>query len=147
MHAGQIYIPIVNWALMIMVILLVLMFGSSSNLAAAYGIAVTGAMLIDGCLMARSCSSRCGSGRCGRRCRCSSSSSRRHPLFRANLLKVPDGGWFPLLIGAIAFTLLTTWAKGRKLMRDRMAEAALPLEVFAKSARPARPGSPARRCS
>ena len=49
-------------------------------------------------------------------------------------MKVPDGGWFPLLIGAIAFTLLTTWAKGRKLMIDRMAEASLPLEVFIKSA-------------
>ena len=45
--------------------------------------------------------------------------------FGANLLKVPDGGWFPLLIGAIAFTLLTTWAKGRKLMIDRMNEASL----------------------
>ena len=54
--------------------------------------------------------------------------------FGANLLKVPDGGWFPLLIGAIAFTLLTTWAKGRKLMIDRMAEASLPIEVFIKSA-------------
>ena len=54
--------------------------------------------------------------------------------FSANLMKVPDGGWFPLLIGAIAFTLLTTWAKGRKLMIDRMAEASLPIEVFIKSA-------------
>src|SRR3546814_18129748 len=50
--AGQIYIPVINWALMVMVILLVLMFGSSSNLAAAYGIAVTGAMFIDTCLLA-----------------------------------------------------------------------------------------------
>src|SRR5690606_30206423 len=48
--------------------------------------------------------------------------------------KVPDGGWFPLLIGAIAFTFLTTWARGRKLMRDRMSEVALPIEIFAKSA-------------
>ncbi len=45
--------------------------------------------------------------------------------FGANLLKVPDGGWFPLLIGAVAFTLLTTWARGRKLMIDRMNEASL----------------------
>src|SRR5690606_9480152 len=48
---------------------------------------------------------------------------------------VADGGWFPLMIGAIGFTLLTTWAKGRKLLRARMSEASLPLEIFAKSAR------------
>jgi KUP system potassium uptake protein len=132
--AGQIYIPIVNWALMIMVIMLVLMFGSSSNLAAAYGIAVTGAMLIDGVLISVLLFSLW-----------KWPSWKAIPLlvvfftidilyFSANLLKVPDGGWFPLLIGAIAFTLLTTWAKGRKLMIDRMAEAALPIEVFIKSA-------------
>ncbi|HET9399102.1 MAG TPA: potassium transporter Kup [Sphingomicrobium sp.] len=132
--AGQIYIPIVNWALMVMVILLVLMFGSSSNLAAAYGIAVTGAMLIDGVLIGVVLFSLW-----------KWPSWKAIPLlvifftidilyFSANLLKVPDGGWFPLLIGAIAFTLLTTWAKGRKLMIDRMAEAALPIEVFIKSA-------------
>ncbi len=132
--AGQIYIPIVNWALMIVVILLVLMFGSSSNLAAAYGIAVTGAMLIDGVLISVVLFSLW-----------------KWPMwkalplliiffaidilyFSANMLKVPDGGWFPLLVGAIAFTMLTTWAKGRKLMIDRMAEASLPIEVFIKSA-------------
>jgi KUP system potassium uptake protein len=132
--AGQIYIPIVNWALMVMVILLVLMFGSSSNLAAAYGIAVTGAMLIDGVLIGVVLFSLW-----------KWPPWKAFPLlvifftidilyFSANLLKVPDGGWFPLLIGAIAFTLLTTWASGRKLMIERMAEAALPIEVFIKSA-------------
>jgi len=132
--AGQIYIPVVNWALLTMVILLVVTFGSSSNLAAAYGIAVTGAMAIDTVLISVVLFSLW-----------------KWPLWRAlpllvifvtidllyfsaNLLKVPDGGWFPLLIGAIAFTLLTTWAKGRKLMIDRMAEASLPIEVFIKSA-------------
>jgi len=55
-------------------------------------------------------------------------------FFAANLTKVADGGWFPLLIGAVAFTLLTTWARGRKLMRERMTEVALPIEIFAKSA-------------
>ena len=132
--AGQIYIPVVNWALMIMVILLVLTFGSSSNLAAAYGIAVTGAMLIDGVLISVVLFTLW-----------KWPAWKAVPLlaifftidllyFGANLLKVPDGGWFPLLIGAIAFTLLTTWAKGRKLMIDRMAEASLPIEVFIKSA-------------
>ena len=132
--AGQIYIPVVNWALMIMVILLVVTFGSSSNLAAAYGIAVTGAMLIDGVLISVVLLTLW-----------KWPAWKAVPLlaifftidllyFGANLLKVPDGGWFPLLIGAIAFTLLTTWAKGRKLMIDRMAEASLPIEVFIKSA-------------
>jgi len=132
--AGQIYIPVVNWALMTMVILLVVTFGSSSNLAAAYGIAVTGAMLIDGVLISVVLFSLWNWPKW-----------KAVPLlvifftidvlyFGANMLKVPQGGWFPLLIGAIAFTLLTTWAKGRKLMIERMAEASLPIEVFIKSA-------------
>lgn len=134
-EAGQIYIPVVNWALMVAVIILVLTFQSSSNLAGAYGIAVTGAVTIDTLLM--------GvlfvgvwkwkwwyaapvviffliiDG----------------AYFAANLFKVPDGGWFPLVVGLIAFTLLTTWARGRKLMRERMHETALPIEIFAKSAK------------
>ncbi|MCB2079550.1 MAG: potassium transporter Kup, partial [Novosphingobium sp.] len=133
-EAGQIYIPSINWALMVAVIILVLTFQNSSSLASAYGIAVTGAMLIDTCLMAVLVMAVWkwkwwyaapvvliffivdGA------------------YFAANLPKVPDGGWFPLLVGAIAFTLLTTWARGRKLMREKMIEAALPLDVFAKSA-------------
>ncbi|MFZ1742408.1 MAG: KUP/HAK/KT family potassium transporter, partial [Pontixanthobacter sp.] len=133
-QAGQIYIPAINWALMTMVILLVLTFQTSSNLTAAYGIAVTGAMFIDTCLLAVLLTQLW----------------KWKPYFAipllavfflidgaylaANLTKVPDGGWFPLLIGAIAFTFLTTWARGRKLMRERMSEVALPIEIFAKSA-------------
>ena len=70
-----------------------------------------------------------------RGCRCSpSSSSSTSPISRANLIKVPDGGWFPLLVGLFAFTLLTTWARGRQLMIKRMNEAAMPAEIFIKSA-------------
>jgi KUP system potassium uptake protein len=54
--------------------------------------------------------------------------------FSANLTKVPDGGWFPLLVGLVAFTMLTTWARGRKLMIQRMNEAAMPISIFIKSA-------------
>jgi KUP system potassium uptake protein len=54
--------------------------------------------------------------------------------FSANLTKVPDGGWFPLLVGLVAFTLLTTWAKGRKLMIERMNEASMPIDIFIRSA-------------
>lgn len=133
-EAGHIYIPVINWALFFAVIMLVVTFRSSTNLASAYGIAVTGAMLIDTFLLAVLVTAVWrwkwwlaapvvliffivdGT------------------YFAANLTKVPDGGWFPLLIGGVAFTLLTTWARGRHLMRSRMAEVELPLEIFAKSA-------------
>jgi KUP system potassium uptake protein len=131
---GQIYIPLVNWALFAMVILLVLTFGNSSNLAAAYGIAVTGAMVIDGVLIAVVLLVLWKWSRIAAAVILIPFFLLSSLYFAANLLKVPDGGWFPLLVGAIAFTLLTTWAKGRKLMIDRMNEAALPIEVFIKSA-------------
>ncbi|MBN9788047.1 potassium transporter Kup [Pseudonocardia sp. TMWB2A] len=132
--AGQIYIPAVNWALMIAVILLVLFFGSSSNLAAAYGIAVTGAMFIDTILIAVVLVSLW-----------KWPMWKAAPLvlvfiivdisyFGANLIKVPDGGWVPLFMGLFIFTLLTTWSRGRKLMQDRMKEAAMPIPVFITSA-------------
>ena len=127
----------INWALMIMVILLVLTFRSSSNLAAAYGIAVTGAMLIDTVLISvvLSADVELEPVRRRRPARALLHSS-TSPISRANLLKIPAGGWFPLLVGAIAFTFLTTWAKGRQLMISRMNEASLPMEIFIKSAAP-----------
>ena len=132
--AGQIYIPVINWALMIMVILLVVTFRSSSNLAAAYGIAVTGAMMIDGVLIAVVLLNLWKWNRFAAMVLLGIFFLVDGLYLASNLLKVPDGGWFPLLIGAIVFTLLTTWAKGRKLMIDRMNEASLPIEVFIKSA-------------
>ena len=134
--AGQIYIPVVNWALMAMVILLVLTFRSSSNLAAAYGIAVTGAMLIDGVLLAVVLLSMWNWNRYLVGGLLILFFTVDGAYLSSNLLKIPEGGWFPLLIGAIAFTLLTTWAKGRRLMIDRMNEASLPMEIFIKSAAP-----------
>jgi KUP system potassium uptake protein len=134
--AGQIYIPIVNWALMVMVMLLVLTFQSSSNLAAAYGIAVTGAMLIDGVLIAVVLFTLWNWNRWLAGALLAVFFTVDLAYLAANLLKVPDGGWFPLLVGAIAFTLLTTWAKGRQLMISRMNEASLPMEIFIKSAAP-----------
>jgi len=132
--AGQIYIPVVNWALMVMVILLVIMFGSSSNLAAAYGIAVTGAMLIDAVLISVVLLSLWKWNRAIAVGLLVLFFTVDLAYFGANLLKIPDGGWFPLLVGAVAFTLLTTWAKGRQLMIARMDEASLPMEIFIKSA-------------
>ena len=132
--AGQIYIPVINWALMVMVILLVLMFRSSSNLAAAYGIAVTGAMFIDTCLLAVVLFSLWRWNKFVAFAALTVFFIVDLAYFGSNLLKVPAGGWFPLLIGLIAFTFLTTWSKGRKLMIERMREAAMPIEVFVKSA-------------
>ncbi|MGF1549500.1 MAG: potassium transporter Kup [Sphingomonadaceae bacterium] len=133
-EAGQIYIPVVNWLLMAAVLILVLTFRNSSNLASAYGIAVTGAMTIDTCLLAVLL---LGVWKWKRWIAI--------PLlaiffvvdgayFTANLAKVPDGGWFPLLVGLVAFTLLTTWARGRRLMLARMREASMPVEIFVRSA-------------
>ncbi len=132
--AGQIYIPSVNWALLVMVLLLIFGFRESSNLAAAYGIAVTGTMFISTCMVgvlvkrvwnwptvaawAFVFAFLCIDG----------------AYFASNLTKVPDGGWFPLLVGIVVFVLLTTWAKGRKLMIERMREAAMPIKVFIQSA-------------
>ena len=132
-EAGQIYIPVINWTLMVAVLILVLTFRDSSNLASAYGIAVTGAMTIDTCLLAVLLLTVW-----------KWKPWQAIPLiviffvvdgayFAANLTKVPDGGWFPLLVGAIAFILLTTWARGRKIMRQSMDNGVLPLEMFAKS--------------
>ncbi|MEA3008340.1 MAG: system potassium uptake protein [Sphingomonadales bacterium] len=130
----EIYIPVVNWTLMAAALVLVVTFRSSSELASAYGVAVTGAMLIDTCLLAALISSIWAW-----------KPWRGVPLlilflvvdlgfFAATLTKVPDGGWFPLLVGVVAFVLLTTWAKGRQLMRANLADSAMPTEIFIKSA-------------
>jgi KUP system potassium uptake protein len=132
--AGQIYIPAINWALMVMVIVLVLSFKSSSNLAAAYGIAVTGAMFIDTCLLAVVLLYLWKWKKIYALPILALFFLVDTAYFTANLTKVPDGGWFPLLVGVVAFTLLTTWAKGRNLMRERMREAAMPIKVFVSSA-------------
>ena len=133
-QAGQIYIPTINWGLMIMVILLVLIFRTSSNLTAAYGIAVTGAMFIDTCLLAVLLTQLWKWKKIFAWPLLAMFFIVDAAYFAANLTKVPDGGWFPLLVGAVIFTLLTTWSKGRALMRSRMSEATMPIEIFAKSA-------------
>jgi KUP system potassium uptake protein len=132
--AGQIYIPLVNWSLLAMVILLVLTFGTSSALASAYGIAVTGTMLITTCMMAVLVLTVWKWNRWLAYGFVAVFLIIDTAYFASNLTKIPDGGWFPLLVGAIAFTFLTTWAKGRSLMMERLRESAMPMEVFIKSA-------------
>jgi KUP system potassium uptake protein len=133
LEIGQIYVPFINWTLFVAVTLLVVGFHSSDNLAAAYGIAVTLAMLIDSVLiyvvMRRVW-----------RWRRPVAASIAVPLFAidfaflsSNALKIPDGGWFPLAIGAVVFTLLTTWKRGRMVLQQRMADETMPLDIFVHS--------------
>lgn len=127
---GQIYVPFTNWTLYVAVIYLVFAFQSSNNLAAAYGIAVTGTMSITtiliGFVMILGW---------------------RWPLYKAiplitmlltidltyfaaNIIKIPQGGWFPLGIAAISFTVLTTWRRGRQLLLNEVKRISIPVEVM-----------------
>ncbi len=132
--AGQIYVPLINWMLMILVILLVLGFRESSKLAAAYGIAVTGTMFITTCMLGVLMTRVWQWNRFAVWAVIGPFLIIDGAYLASNMTKIPDGGWFPLLIGAIAFTLLTTWAKGRQLMMARLREAAMPIKVFIASA-------------
>ena len=130
---GQIYVPFVNWTLFIAVTLLVLGFRSSDNLGGAYGIAVTLAMMIDSVLIF------VVMRRIWRWPR-TVALAVALPLLAidvaflsSNSLKVPDGGWFTLLIGGTAFTLLTTWKRGRALLMERLSQDSMPLPVFIES--------------
>ncbi|WP_211461206.1 potassium transporter Kup [Collimonas silvisoli] len=127
---GQIYVPVINWMLLILVVAVVLAFKKSDNLAAAYGVAVTTTMLITTVLAAV----------------VMRTIWKWNPFlvalvigaffivdfafFAANLLKIVDGGWFPLLLGGFAFFLLMTWYSGRMLLRDRSKDEGIPLEPF-----------------
>ena len=127
---GQIYVPVVNWALMLSCIGLVLGFGSSSNLAAAYGVAITTTMLITTILfyvVAR------------RRWHWPAFAAMPVALFfviidlaffAANMLKIEHGGWFPLLVSACILFLMLTWRKGRRVLRNRLGEMCIPLDLF-----------------
>ncbi|WP_417924879.1 potassium transporter Kup [Collimonas pratensis] len=127
---GQIYVPVINWMLLLLVVGVVLAFKKSDNLAAAYGVAVTTTMLITTVLAAV----------------VMRTVWKWNPFlvalvigaffivdfafFAANLLKIVDGGWFPLLLGGIAFFLLMTWYAGRMLLRERSKDEGIPLEPF-----------------
>jgi KUP system potassium uptake protein len=130
---GQVYLPWVNWGLYAAVVGLVLGFGSSSNLAGAYGIAVTATMAIDsvliffvmrklwhwplalalpvsGLFLAIDLS-----------------------FFSANLLKIVSGGWFPVVVGIVVFVVLSTWKRGREILFERLRPGAIALEPFIRS--------------
>jgi KUP system potassium uptake protein len=130
---GQIYIPVVNWMLLVVVAAAVIGFGSSTRLASAYGVAVMGTMLVTTLLtffVVRY--------------------DWKYPLllcvaataffmvidvtfFAAAMHKVLDGGWFPLALGAVAFTIMTTWRRGRALLLERLRASSPPLLPFLES--------------
>ena len=136
---GQVYVPQVNWALMVCTILIVIGFESSSALAAAYGIAVTLTMVITALLLQVIATERWG----------------WHPavallvtgifltidlaFFGANVLKITHGGWLPLVIGAVLFTMMTTWKTGRQIVAARLTARAIPLEDFVAGLAQTRP--------
>jgi KUP system potassium uptake protein len=131
--SGQIYIPFVNWSLYVCVVFAVVVFGSSSALASAYGIAVTIDMTITTvmtffviryawklplalCVAATGCFFVVDI-----------------VFLAANIVKVFEGGWFPLAIGGVMFVLMTTWKAGRRLMAERLRDEALELVPFIES--------------
>ncbi|MBP7453833.1 MAG: potassium transporter Kup [Ottowia sp.] len=130
---GQIYMPFVNWALFTMIVLAVVLFRSSSNLAAAYGIAVTLDMLITTVLTFFVI--RYGWGYPMWLCIGATGFFFVIDLafFGSNLLKLFEGGWFPLLIGGAIFTLMTTWKDGRDLLISTLRSSAIDLKAFLES--------------
>ena len=127
---GQVYLPGVNWGLFLAVVILVLGFQSTNNLAAAYGIAVTGDMVITSVLATIIAAKNWGWG-WGRAVALFSVFLALELLFLfANILKIPDGGWFPLAAGALVFLVMITWKRGGQLLTERTSGAAIELESF-----------------
>jgi KUP system potassium uptake protein len=130
---GQIYLPAINWLLLFSVIALVIGFGSSSRLAAAYGIAVTGTMLITN-LLAFSVVRWLWGWKFWQAFFCVLPFVLIDlAFFSANSTKITDGGWFPLIFGLAVFTLLTTWKRGRSLLHDKLGQDAIELAPFIES--------------
>jgi KUP system potassium uptake protein len=127
---GQIYVPNINWLLLLAVIVVVLGFRSSSNLASAYGIAVTLTMMIDTILafVVVRALWKWSWGWAGLFLVFFVVVD--FAFFSANIIKVFDGGWFPLVLGVSVFVLLSTWRLGRRLLSERQKEQAIPLDAF-----------------
>jgi KUP system potassium uptake protein len=130
---GQVYVPFINWAVFALVVVLVMVFKTSSNMAAAYGIAVAGTMAVTSVMVSivavriwkwkpwaylpmMAVLLVIDSG-----------------FLSSNLLKIPEGGWFPALMGLFIYLLLVTWKTGRRLVAERLAADSLPLIPFIES--------------
>jgi KUP system potassium uptake protein len=129
---GQIYVPTVNWLLMIATVALVVSFRTSSNLAAAYGIAVSGTMLITSILAYVVARERGGWSRFTAGLLATVFLVADVSFFVANSLKIEEGGWFPLLVGGLLFIVMTTWNKGQEMLKQRLRLPDQPLGQFLK---------------
>jgi KUP system potassium uptake protein len=132
---GQIYMPTVNWTLMVATIALVLGFRSSTNLAAAYGVAVSTTMLITTLLAYVVARDLLGWGVAKAGAITVAFLVGDMAFLVANYFKIIHGGWFPLLIAAVVFTIMTTWRRGRELLTARLRDGALSPEEFVTSLR------------
>ena len=134
-EVGQIYIGSINWTLMVACIGLVVAFGSSSNLAAAYGVAVTTTMVVTTLLLGVVARERWQWALPVTLVVMAFFLVIDLAFWGANLVKIPAGGWFPLVIGAIVFTLMTTWKRGREILRERLRVGSVRFVDFAKRIR------------
>jgi len=130
---GQIYVPAVNWTLMVACVALVIGFRSSSGLAAAYGIAVSITMVITTVLFYFVAQTRLGWSKLRSGLICAPLLVVDFAFFFANVPKIAAGGWFPLVVAAIVFTLMTTWHTGRRLIRERLRQGHTDLSTFLES--------------
>jgi KUP system potassium uptake protein len=129
-EAGQIYIPEINTALMLGCLLVAFSFGSSAALGAAYGIAVMGTMSVTCLLFAIVAVRKLGWAPWMAAGFLALFLTIDLVFLAATAIKIPHGGWFPLVAGALIFTMMTTWKKGRILLRERLSENALPVALF-----------------
>jgi KUP system potassium uptake protein len=127
---GQVYVPQINWLLAICVIGLVLGFQSSSALASAYGIAVVITMVVTTCLLAVVARRVWGWSILLTCAVIGVFLLIDLAFFAANVIKIPQGGWFPLLAGAVVFTIMSTWRRGRQIILERMSDENKPLQRF-----------------
>lgn len=130
---GQIYIPAINWMLLLSVVIIILAFQNSSNLAAAYGIAVTGTMVVTTILACTVARHNWNWSLAASLTLLVALLCMDIPLFTANIHKISDGGWLPILIGSITFLLTSTWKRGRQLLAQRLKEQAIPLDSFVEN--------------
>ncbi len=127
---GQIYLPAINWLLMLSCLALVITFGSSTNLAAAYGVSISMTMIATSALFFFVARDHWGWPLPAAIVVTSLFLFVDGSFFCANIVKVVHGGWFPLVVTTIIFTLMTTWKTGRRRLGERLRAAALPLDAF-----------------
>lgn len=129
-HIGQVYLPTVNALLAVGCISLVLAFGSSTALAAAYGIAVTATMAVTTLLFYFLARNRWGWSAAKALALCGPLGLLEMAFFGANVFKIPAGGWFPLVVAAVIMVAMTTWRTGRRVVSERMAVGRISVQQF-----------------